>query len=144
MEKCTHQLSPFQLRNLAEVHNLLQCHLCQDFERMAIYHRVRQKMSDKRRRNYSWQHGFRDINKCKYLLLYGSIKALFLCLGSHAPSYLLFTADIEVEYELISWHWNVPLTMSKHNHLSADPSPSVSAVTQSIVRWSDWEPGMIR
>lgn len=98
MEKCTHQLSPFQLRNLAEVHNLLQCHLCQDFERVAIYHCVRQKAWDKRGRNYSWQHGFQDINKCKYLLLYASIKAPFLFLGSHAQSYLLFTTDIEAEY----------------------------------------------
>ena len=98
MEKCTHQLSPFQLRNLAEVHNLLQCHLCQDFERVAIYHCVRQKAWDKRRRNYSWQHGFQDISKCKYLLLYGSIKAPFLFLGSHALSYLLSTTDTEVEY----------------------------------------------
>lgn len=50
-EKCTHQLSPFQLRNLAEVHNLLQCHLCQGFERVAIYHHVRQKAWDERRSN---------------------------------------------------------------------------------------------
>lgn len=96
MEKCTHQLSPFQLRNLAEVHNLLQCHLCQGFERVAIYHCVRQKGWDKRRRNYSWQHVFQDINKCKYI--YGSIKAPFLFLGFHTQSCLFFTIDIEVEY----------------------------------------------
>lgn len=97
MEKCTHQLSSFQLRNLAEVHNLLQCHLCQDFERVATYYCVRQKAWDKGRRNYSWQHGFQDISKCKCLLLYGSIKAP-LFLGSHALSYLLSTTDIEVEH----------------------------------------------
>lgn len=51
MGKCTQQLSPFQLRDLAEVHNLLQCHLCQGFERVAIYHRVRQKAWDVRRSN---------------------------------------------------------------------------------------------
>ena len=86
-----HQLSPFQLRNLAKVHNLLQCHLCQGFERVAIYHCVRQKAGDKRRRNYSWQHGFQDINKCKYLLLYGSIKlpsySWFSCLKLFAFCY---------------------------------------------------------
>lgn len=52
----------------------------------------------KREETIHGYHGFQDINKCKYFLFYGSIKAPFSLLSFHAQSYLLFTTDIEVEY----------------------------------------------